>query len=137
MLASLEAMGTALSGRSRTSDHTGCTHTGVCGVKPVIRRIRRPPPWMTAAIRKAAAGAMWWLCPLHERSMPMRPGDQPDSGTTGPDEESASTEDVRNIIKRIDAIAQAGAEAVYVEILAKPGVRVRHPKEARHHPPNR
>lgn len=46
----------------------------------------------------------------------------------GPDEESAAVEDVRDVVKRIDAIAAAGAEAVYVEILAKPGVRVRRPK---------
>ena len=41
----------------------------------------------------------------------------------GLDEASAEPAHVAELVKRIDAFAQDGAEAVYVEILAKPGVR--------------
>lgn len=46
----------------------------------------------------------------------------------GDSEESASPVNVRDLIPGIDAVAQAGSEAVYVEILAKPGVRVHRPR---------
>ncbi len=46
----------------------------------------------------------------------------------GSDEGSAATVNVRDVVAGIDAIAQAGGEAVYVEILAKPGVRVHRPR---------
>ncbi|MFT4978283.1 MAG: hypothetical protein ACI8S6_004191 [Myxococcota bacterium] len=41
----------------------------------------------------------------------------------GPDEVGASTSAVGDIVQRIDAVAEAGAQAVYIEVLARPGVR--------------
>ncbi|MFT5679411.1 MAG: hypothetical protein ACI8RZ_000315 [Myxococcota bacterium] len=46
----------------------------------------------------------------------------------GSDEASASTVVVGEIVPGIDAIAQAGASAVYIEILVKPGIRVHRQK---------
>ncbi|MDG1483122.1 MAG: DUF6172 family protein [Myxococcota bacterium] len=50
----------------------------------------------------------------------------------GADEAGAATVNVRDVIPGIDAVAQAGAEAVYIEILAKPGVRVHQPRPEHH-----
>lgn len=49
----------------------------------------------------------------------------------GADMDSAATVAVRELVPGIDAVAQAGAAAVYVEILAKPGVRVHRRKPER------
>ena len=46
----------------------------------------------------------------------------------GADEASAATVNVRDLIPGIDGVAEAGAEAVYIEILVKPGVRVHRPR---------
>ncbi len=46
----------------------------------------------------------------------------------GADEAGAASVNVRDLIPGIDSIAQAGAEAIYIEILAKPGVRVHRPR---------
>lgn len=41
----------------------------------------------------------------------------------GLDEQSAETAHPAEVIQRIDTFAEQGAQAVYVEILAKPGIR--------------
>ena len=45
----------------------------------------------------------------------------------GIDEESAEPVQVSELIKAVDAVAVQGHEAVYVEILARPGLRRRPP----------
>ena len=49
----------------------------------------------------------------------------------GSDETGASTIDVGDLVPGIDVIAQAGAAAVYIEILAKPGIRTSRQSECR------
>ncbi len=45
----------------------------------------------------------------------------------GLDEDSATEAHISTVIKRIDALSQDGATAVYVEILVKPGHRRKRP----------
>jgi len=46
----------------------------------------------------------------------------------GLDESTAEPARPSEVVKQIDALAQQGAEAVYVEILAKPGFRPKGPR---------